>query len=108
MSPSITHPSFPFSHYIVEQFLPGVFHDHDDIRRGRDDFVSTISYRSMLDIQFDDMRMSEDFEVLDLPLHSGIHIRRGYLGAVYELQSDLMARDRVRRDWSLAFVAFMY
>lgn len=34
--------------------------------------------------QLDDMRMPQHFQILDLALDSGIHIRRGDLGAVDE------------------------
>lgn len=58
------------------------------------------------DIQFNDMRMPEHFEVLDLSLDSGVHIGRRYLGAVDELKSDLMARHSMCRHYLYVIFTF--
>ena len=76
------HPSLVDD--VFEQLLPGVFDDHDDIRRRRDDLV-----------QFDDMGVSEDFEVLDLSFDSGGHVHVLDLATVDDLHGDLVAGHRV-------------
>jgi hypothetical protein len=52
-----------------------------------------------LDIQLDDVGVSQDFEILDLPLHAGVHIRSGDLGPVDQLEGNLMTGDTVGCDW---------
>ena len=48
------------------------------------------------DSQFDDMRMSQHFQVLDLSLDSGVHVWRGDLCSIDQLERDLMTGDAVR------------
>jgi hypothetical protein len=44
------------------------------------------------------MRMPQHLEVLDLALDPRIHVRRGDLGPVDELERDLVTGHSVRRD----------
>ena len=76
------HPSLV--HYILEQLLPGIFYHHDNVRGRGDDLV-----------EFDDVRMSQDFEVLDLPFYAGGHVHVLDLAAVDDLHGDLVACHRV-------------
>lgn len=79
---TLLHPSLV--HYILEQLLPRIFYHHDDIRGRGDDFV-----------ELDDVRMSQDFEVLDLTFYAGGHVHVLDLPAVDDLHGDLVAGHRV-------------
>lgn len=76
------HPALV--HYILEQLLPGIFYHHDNVRTRGDNLV-----------EFDDVRMSQDFEVLDLTFHAGGHVHVLDLAAVDDLHGDLVAGHRV-------------
>lgn len=95
----MTHPSFSLRDNVVEQFFPSVFHHHDHVGRGSDDLVPTVRKLGGLgvyDSQFDDMRMSQHFQVLDLSLDSGVHVWRSDLCSIDQLERDLMTGDAVR------------
>ena len=76
------HPSLVDD--ILEQLLPGIFYHHDNVRGRGDDLV-----------EFDDVRMSQDFEVLDLTFYAGGHVHVLDLAAVDDLHGDLVACHRV-------------
>lgn len=94
-----------FGDNVVEEFFTGVFHDHDDICRSRDDFVSATarqfnSAEAHLNLQLDDVRMPKHLEVLNLPLDSSAHVLRSDLRPVDHLESDLMAGNAMGCDCS--------
>ena len=73
----LLHP--PLVHDILKQLLPRIFNDHDDIRRGGDHFV-----------ELDDVRMTEDFEVLDFSFDAGGHLHVLDLAAVDYFHGDFV------------------
>lgn len=72
---------------VIEELATCVFNDHDDISWSSDDLV-----------ELDDMRVSEDLEVLDFSLDSRGHVHVLNLSAVDDLHCDLVASDRVCSD----------
>lgn len=108
---NLTHPTLALLDNVIEQFLACVLHDHDHIGRRGNDLVpsasasrlqracradqrqAAIPHQCFAHSQLDDMRMPQNFQILNLTLHTCIHIRRGDLGAIDELERDLVAGD---------------
>lgn len=74
----LLHPSLVDD--ILEQLLPRIFDDHDNVRTGGDHLV-----------ELDDMGMSQDFEVLDLSFDAGGHLHVLDLAAVDYLHGYFVA-----------------
>lgn len=95
----VAHPSLALCHDVVEQFLAGILHHHDHVGRRGDHLVSTREPSSRwVHLQLDDVRMPQHLEVLDLALDPRVHVGRGDLGPVDELERDLVTGHSVRRD----------
>lgn len=97
------HPAFSLLDNVIEQLFPSVLHDHNDVGRRGDYFVPTIRHVLGVDSQFNDMRMPQDLEILNLSLDTRIHISSGDFGTVDEFQRDLMPCNSMRRDYTSAW-----
>ena len=72
----------PLVHDIVKQLSPSVFDDHNDIRWSGYHFV-----------KLDDMGVTKDFKVLDLPFHSGGHFEVFNLVTIEDFHGDFVTCD---------------
>lgn len=75
---------------IVKQFAREVLDDHDDVARTRDDVV-----------QFDDVRVAEEREVLDLAVDAVRHLGGRDLALADKLHGDFEAGLDVSGDWGV-------
>jgi hypothetical protein len=56
-------------------------------------------YTKHPDLQLDDMRMSQDLQVLNFSFHSSVHFRLIHLSKVDNLHCNFVPSQRVCRNW---------
>ena len=95
----------PFFNNVVEQLSSGILDHHDDVRRRCDDLIpapgrkqrrfSLKSGQKLSSLQLDNVRMPQNLEVLDFPLHSSIHFRLVHLSQIDDLHCHLVTGQRM-------------
>lgn len=99
---------------IIEEFSTSIFEDHDDFEWGLDHRVSTNTLLALvlpqtpkhIDSQFDDMRMPEQLQILNLPFHPASHVPTDELLPGNYLQRHLLIGNSMDRQLDLTKGAF--
>lgn len=73
---------------VIEELCASILHDHDDVGRRCNDLV-----------QFDNVGMSQQLEVLDFPADPTDHVQHGDPAPVDDFHCDRVAGDGMHGNW---------